>query len=260
MNTKFKLINGNIFSIPLEQDMTIEEVKDIIRNQKGYDDGEIVLIFKANKLRDYQILRKLRYKPEDTIFIHKKKSKREKQQIPLQYRAKIPQYGRNDNQYRQQIPPQNNKSPFRRNENIPSEEDIQNVIEYTGVDRSLAKAALIRYDLAPNVAINHILDGSFNINEIINNNDNNNYYNQIPPHNNQTHFRRNENIPSEEDIQNVIEYTGVERSLAEAALMRYNLNIEFSINHILNNDIDDVMINNNNNNNNNNNDNYNDNY
>ena len=77
MNTKFKLINGNIFSIPLEQDMTIEEVKDIIRNQKGYDDGEIVLIFKANKLRDYQILRKLRYKPEDTIFIHKKKSKRE---------------------------------------------------------------------------------------------------------------------------------------------------------------------------------------
>ena len=177
MNTKFKLINGNIFSIPLEQDMTIEEVKDIIRNQKGYDDGEIVLIFKANKLRDYQILRKLRYKPEDTIFIHKKKSKREKQQIPLQYRAKIPQYGRNDNQYRQQIPPQNNQTHFRRNENIPSEKDIQSVIEYTCVDRSLAEAALIRYHLNVDVTINHIL--SNDMDDVIINNNNNNYNDNI---------------------------------------------------------------------------------
>ena len=118
---------------------------------------------------------------------------------------------------------------------------------------------MIRYNLAPNVAINHILDGSFNINEIINNNDNNNYYNQIPPHNNQTHFRRNENIPSEKDIQSVIEYTCVDRSLAEAALIRYHLNVDVTINHILSNDMDDVIINNNNNNYNDN-INYNDNY
>ena len=264
MKAKFrKLDNGKYIELILKPGMSVGEVKELIRSSQGYDDGEIQLLFKTKPLNNDQKIDELGVTPNDHFLYNKKKSKTHQKNSPQQIIKKclnempseidiqrvieitevnksiaedaLIKYGLDVEVAINHILNGSFDNPsFKRDKNIPSEEDIQTIIECTGVERSLAEAVLIRYNLNIEFAINHILNGD--INEMNKNYNINKQTQQITSQNDQPLYRRDENIPSEEDIQNVIEYTGVERSLAEAALMRYNLNIEVAINHILNGD------------------------
>ena len=208
---KFKTLAGENFEFPIDPKTTIEEVKNLMREKLGWD-CKIKFSFKAKSLDDKQKIGSLKLTPDDYIVVYRKLLKN-----PLP----TPKQDEDETQS-----DESEQKP-KRNSQI-TDEMICNVTEFTGVSESVAEAALVEYHFNVEVAIIHIVDGTFKIKSSDND----------EPKKHSDHEAFDKHSPKEKDeaaelCKNVIEFTGVSESVAKAALAEYHFNVEVAINHIV---------------------------